>query len=233
MPPLVQAERPPMQPTRRGEVAPAPIGAANMEWGPGPRPSLRFWLAVLAAGVLSLPFCWLLSFAALLPFYLGLFFFALFGLPIGALVFRISSPGGPYRPSTVVAGTTVLVLGVWSVSIIKESRDLPWDMAEKAIKITPDLDGRTPQQFRNNVASEVRAHIGTNFPPGGVLGYVRWALSGGTLKKGELASVDASMTFSQTRYIFAIRMALSVGLLAFGVASQTWPLRYVHGRKNN
>lgn len=192
-----------------------------------PQPDRRFWFAVLIAAIASLPFCWLLSFAALLPFYIGLFFFALFGLVIGAVVFRFAAPGKPYRGSTVVMGTTALVLGAWGGSIWIESRDLPRDMADKAIRRTPDLRGSTSEEFRGRVAEDVRKFMAERYPPGGVLGYVRWAASNGKFKKGDLASAQVSLALNQTRYLFLIRVALSIGLLAFGIASQTWPLKHI------
>jgi hypothetical protein len=76
-------------------------------------PPGRFWLGILVALVVSIPFCWLLSFAALLPFYIGLFFFALFGLVFGAVVCRVAARRGPYGSGTVLAGTTLLVFAVW------------------------------------------------------------------------------------------------------------------------
>ena len=71
---------------------------------------LRWWLALLVAAVVSLPLAVVLSWAAMLPFMLGAFFFMLFGLLIGAVVFRIARPGRPYSMLTVLTGTTLLVL---------------------------------------------------------------------------------------------------------------------------
>lgn len=188
-------------------------------------PPGRFWLGVLVALLVSLPFCWLLSFAALLPFYIGLFFFALFGLVFGAVVCRIAGPRAPYGSGTVLTGTTLLVFAAWGGSIAKESWDLPADLAEQALRRSREINGQTPAEFRAAVAAEVTARIAEEYPPGGPIGYVRWALAGGAFKKGELASANVSLKLNQTRYIFAGRLVLSIGLLAFGIASQTLGLR--------
>ena len=54
--------------------------------------TMRWWLAVLAGVAVTLPVAWLLSFAGTLPFFLGVFFFALFGLLIGAVIYRVAAP---------------------------------------------------------------------------------------------------------------------------------------------
>jgi hypothetical protein len=182
-------------------------------------------LAAAIGAVVSIPFCWLLSFAALLPFFIGLFFFALFGLVIGAVVFRLAHRDGPYPSRAVVIGTTLLVAFVWFASVLKESWDLPGDMAVKAAGLTRDLRGRSVDEFRQTVAGEVRGFIQERYPPGGVIGYLRWALATGRIEKGELPSVEARLVLNQARYLFAMRVSLSIGLLAFGIASQTWPMR--------
>jgi hypothetical protein len=214
-------------PPQLGPPAEHPASRATPATGAvGPsRSSGRFWLAVAIGAVVSTPFCWLLSFAALLPFFIGLFFFALFGLVIGAVVYRLAHRKRPYPSRTVVIGTTLLVAFVWSASVLKESWDLPGDMAVKAAGLTRDLRGRSVDEFRQAVADEVRGFIQDRYPPGGVIGYVRWALTSGRIDKGVLPSVEARLALNQTRYLFAIRMALSIGLLAFGIASQTWPMR--------
>src|SRR3990172_853649 len=78
------------------------------------RSHARWWCATAAGTVVSLPLAWLLSYAAMLPFYLGLFFFMLFGLVIGAVAFRVAAPGRPYHRFAVLAGTTLIVGVCWT-----------------------------------------------------------------------------------------------------------------------
>jgi hypothetical protein len=184
----------------------------------------RFWLGVLVGLVVSLPIAWLLSYGALLPFYIGVFFFALFGLVLGAVVYRIASPARPHGRWTVLAGTTVLVAACWGFSIIKESRDFPQDMARDAVRRSRDLGGRTATQYRDEVAEAVRGFLKERYPPGGTFGYVRWMLVSSEIRKNDLPHVDFTLRRPQGRWGWAIRVVLSLGLLAFGVASQTFLL---------
>jgi hypothetical protein len=184
----------------------------------------RWWWATAAGVIVSLPFAWLLSYAAALPFYLGLFFFMLFGLVIGAVTYRLAAPGKPYGRFTVLAGTTLIVGVCWTTSLVKESTDFPVDLAADAVGRTRDIGGRSAEEYRATVAREVRGFLSDHYPPGGVVGYVRWILLSGELKKGEIASFDQTLRRTPARLGWAIRVVLSIGLLGFAVGSQTFPL---------
>ena len=170
---------------------------------------------------MSLPLGWLLCYAALLPFFLGLFFFPLFGLVIGAIVHRVASPGRPYGRGVVFAGTTLIVLFGWTVSIVTEGHHVPDSLARRAILKTRDLGGRGPAEFRAHVAAQIREHCRKRYPPGGTIGYVRWVLSSGEIAKGEIVGVGRTMREAQRKLWWTVRVVLSIGLFAFGVASQT------------
>ena len=189
-----------------------------------PRSARRWWWGVFIATPISLPFSWLLSYGALLPFLIGLFFFALFGLVIGAVVYRVAAPGRPFGTWRVLVGTTWLVLSVWALAGVLEARDFPGDMAKKALSLARSLGGRTPDAYSLAVAAQVRGFLSERYPPGGTLGYMRWMLSSGVIKKGALTDVRRTLRRGQTRFWYVVRVVLSVALLAFGVGSQTLPL---------
>ncbi len=193
------------------------------------RSSARWWLAIGVGAIVSLPLAWLLSFAVALPFFIGVFFFALFGLVIGAAVYRLAASHRPYSSAAVLTGTTVLVALVWIVSMDLEARGFPQDVATKAIRATRDLRGMAPEQFREAVAAEVRAFMSNQYPPGGTIGYARWALTSGSLAKEDLSYINRAMRFAQMRGWWAVRVVLSIALLAFGIASQTWALKPTPG----
>ncbi len=183
---------------------------------------LRWSLAVAGGTVFSYPLAWLLSYAASLPFFIGLFFFVLFGLVIGAVTYRIAVPGRPYGRWPLVIGTTIIVATVWSISMIMESRDFPYDMAKLAAFKTRDIGDRTVEEFRAEVSTDVRRFLRERYPPGGTIGYVRWVLTNGRLAQGELESVKRTLRLRrQTKVWWAIRVVLSIALLGFGIGSQT------------
>ncbi len=186
----------------------------------------RWWLAIVAAGGFSLPFAWLLAYAAMLPFYLGVFFFMLFGLLIGATVYRIASPGRPYRSPSLVIGTTLLVAFVFGFSLVKESRDFPASAAERVSLRKRDIGDRSVAEHRRAIADDLRRFLSEKYPPGGVSAYVRWALTDGRIKPGDLTVIDRGIEIpaSQTRIGWAIRVVLSIAFLGFGIGSQTLSL---------
>ncbi len=181
----------------------------------------RFWCGVGAATALSLPFGWILSYAAALPFFVGAFFFALLGLMIGATAFRVAKAGAPYNKFAVVTGTTVIVLTGCLTTLVKEGRDFPFDTARVVADRTLDLGDRSVQEFQSTVADEVSGYLASHYPPGGTLGYVRWVLAGGEIRKGELTVTQQTIRAPQKGWIWIVRVALSIGLFAFGVGSQT------------
>lgn len=177
------------------------------------------------ASLVGVPCGFVLSYAALLPFFIGVFFFALFGLILGALAYRIGAPGKPYPKAQIIVGTTLIIFITFAASLLKEGRDFPSDMATRALKNTRSIGGLTPAEFRTQVESDVREFLRKEYRPGGTLGYLRWTLTSGRISKRTFDWMERDLVFAQARYLFALRLAISLGLLAFGVASQTWTMR--------
>lgn len=206
-----------------GAAAPSrtPTAAPRATDRPEARGAARFWGGVCVAAALSLPFGWILSYAAALPFFVGAFFFALLGLVIGATAFRIAKSAAPYRRAVVVAGTTIIVLTGFLTTLTKEGRDFPGDAARIVADRTQDLGDRSLAEFQAVVAAEVSVYLSTRYAPGGTLGYVRWVLDNGEIRKGELSVAQQTIRAPQKGWVWIVRVALSAGLLAFGVGSQT------------
>jgi len=184
-----------------------------------------FLVASVFGAVVSIPLAWLLSFAALFPFLLGLFFFILFGLIVGAVTYRFASKGRPYGQATILMGTSLIVATGWALSLLKEGWDFPTDMAAETVRLSRDLGGMSAAEYRKRVASDIRTHLVERYPPGGAFGYMRWALVSGEIKKGEIPLVHRTLRREQHGVLWGVRVVLSLGLFAFGVASQTFPLR--------
>jgi len=197
-----------------------------------PRSSVRWWLAVLLGSVICLPFAWLLSYGAALPFFLGLFFFVLFGLMIGAAMHRVAAPGRPYGRMPLVVGTSLVVGLGWGISIVKEAVDFPADIADDAITQTLNLGDRTPAEYRAAVSAGVRTFLKEHYAPGGPLGYVRWILTDGTLDKTEVPQLSRALRRSPNGWLWVIRVVLSIALFGFGIGSQTLPLKLVRERSH-
>ncbi len=183
----------------------------------------RWWAAVVVGLIGAIPLAWLLSYAGALPYFLGIFFFLLFGIVLGATMHRVASPGRPYRLASLVAGTTIVVVVGWAGAVVIEGLEFPTDMGMKATRTPrriPDVHA-----YRADVAKEVRRFLRTEHPPGGPLGYVRWIVTDGEIAKGQLTGVNRTLRRSPRKVWWAVQMVLALGLFAFGVGSQTLPLR--------
>ncbi len=215
-------QRPIELPECDASVAPADAAPASAETTPAP--SGRWWIGVLVGAVVAGPLSWLLSHAATLPFFIGIFFFALFGLVIGASIHRAASGRAPYTRAAVIAGTTLIVLPCWGFSMYLESVRFPNDVATFAIETTRDIGERTADEFRADVADNTRQFLRETYPPGGPLGYARWSLFSSQLTRKDVPGLRRPFRSNQAKVWWAVRVVLSIGLLAFGVSSQTLPL---------
>jgi hypothetical protein len=223
---LTQTTDPAAHPVSRPLEQPIPVVDT-------PGPSRRWWWGVCVGSIVALPLAWLLSYAAALPFYLGLFFFMLFGLIIGAAVYRVAAPGAPYGRFPLLAGTTLLVAITFGLSLWKEAGDFPDDVARRVASRTKDIGGRTAQEFRESIAGEVRTFLDDRYGPGSYWGYVRWVLTSGEIKRDDLPTVVKGVTMpaAQTRAWWAFRVVASIALLGFGISSQTLLLQTSRQKK--
>ena len=80
------------------------------------------------------------------------------------------------------------------------------------------------------MAAGVRRFLSERYPPGGTVGYLRWVVTSGELKKGEIEGVNRTLRRTQRGFRWGIRVVLSIVLFVFGVGSQTWPLRLARER---
>jgi len=175
--------------------------------------------------VISMPLGWLLSYGAPLLYLFGLFFFILFGLLLGAAVYRVAAPGRPYSRVSLVVGTTLMVGVCWWVSLAKEIREIPTDMAEEVVRGTRDIGDRPVEVFRQEVAREIESFFQKHYPPGGMIGTVRWIVISGELRPGDVANLKRTIRREQRGPGWAIRVTLSIAMLGFGVGSQTFGLK--------
>lgn len=175
--------------------------------------------------MVSLPFAWLLSYGAALMALLGLFFFALFGLVIGAVAYRFGVTVRPIPITHIRAGTAIIVFTCWSLSFAKEVRDFPMDKANAAIVVVRPLpDGMTADEFKVDVARFVKRTLAEEYGGGG-LGYAWWVLSSSRMEYPvETMKHPIVLRPVQYRWWWGIRVVLSIVFLWYGVYSQVSPL---------
>jgi hypothetical protein len=189
---------------------------------PGADSHRRWWWAVGIGGLISLPLAWLLSYAGMLMCYIGLYFFALFGLIIGAILFRIAAPARPYRPLAIIVGTALIIVFVWAFAVVKEGWDFPGDIASQAAEAQKyRLVNRSIEDYEADVAQQVRVFLKERYPPGGAVAYFKWVITSGEINPGDVAFAKRPVRWSQRRYGWVIRVVLSIVLLTLGIGSQT------------
>ena len=196
----------------------------------------------LAAGcLLAVPVGWLLATLAMLPFFLGLFFCMLFSLLVGAVVYRIGKPVAPQaRPLLWVIGIAV-GLAVFGVSLVAEyynvrgyevfrygSRGFAWYAvdgdATKAVRESFAYRSFTPEQvtqLRAGSQKDFLDQLAAKCPPGGFPGFVRWALTDGTMECSRVLN-DSTTTLQlrQRGTLWVVRLSLSLILITAAVLSQ-------------
>jgi hypothetical protein len=204
----------------------------------GVAPAPRGWpwsAAVLFGALFSIPIGMLLSYLGLLVFYLGLFFFLIFGLVLGAAVYRIGKSRQPVPRSALIIGALVVALVPFFISLVLESRRLPGHVATKAEY--PPSDQKVTSQNVEEARAEWAAQqrqiretvsrlLAERYPPGGFWGYLRWAATDGRLEfEPPFQGPKIKYKLSQSPLGFKVRVVLCLVLLYGGVLAQVWSLR--------
>lgn len=146
---------------------------------PQQRSPARAALAVLVCAALAPVMMWGFSYLGTLPYLLGVFFFPIVGLIVGAILYRVAWPARPIPRAAVIVVLDVLVLVTWSgghylefnrflTRGAREIRDycLPRHLGDPP---APPLEQIVPEMRRQLLATLRRSH-----PPGGVVGYAKW-----------------------------------------------------------
>ena len=180
---------------------------------------------VVAGMVLSLPLGYLLCHAASLPAMLGLFFFLLFGLLIGAAMVRVWTPLQPLAPRTIRVGVALVVLSAWGGSLVWEGLTFPSDVAGEAIRQVVKVSDKTAGDVRADATQAARDFLKKRYPPGGVIGYWRWAAAAKTIEIPITGAANPKpIRYNGNGWIFVTRVILCGVALTLAVRSLVVPL---------
>jgi hypothetical protein len=173
-----------------------------------------------------LPLGILLSYAAFLPAMLGLFFFLLFGLVLGAALFRAWEPLRPVPRSRIARAVLAVALFGWVVSLVWEGLTFPHQTSKEAIEqVRREVPGKSAADIRAAAESAARTFLAERFPPGGVLGYWRWAATGRRVEIPILGVAQPQPIYlGHTRAIFLVRVVLSLVAMWSGIRVMVKPL---------
>ena len=182
----------------------------------------------MAGAFVGLFFGWLLGYLAVLPYLAGLPLFFIAGMGVGWLMTRVGQPAAPVRRPTVWLMGVGVALIIWSASLAIEYDEAANGVAlEIESKLERDLDPVT--EFPSLLHSSqdcLTQHWAANHPPGGIIGYFKWAVSDGVVACPRFVDPGTEQyEFPQRGYVFVVRVLLSLPLLAGGLISQLLNLR--------
>lgn len=186
----------------------------------------------LAGGILlgmlvGVPLGYLLCYASFLVTMLGLFFFMLFGLVIGAAVYRVWSPLQPMARWKVRLGVALVAFAAWGSSLVWEGITFPVDVGKKAIEQVEKIDtpGKRGMDVRADAERATREYLAERHPPGGIVGYWRWALSEHSIAIPITGAKDPQpIHYSGTGWICVVRVVLSAAAMVVALYAVLIPL---------
>jgi len=191
----------------------------------------RGWLGWSLAGgaVIGVPAGWLLAYLVAIP-ALGLFFFMLIGLLIGAVMYRLGRAATPVPRGRLWALGLAVSLLVWVTVLAAEYRWLPHDAAKVVVRnsLLPDANAARVAEFEAEVRSKVHEQLRAAYPPGGFLGYLRMSATSRTLKLDRPGGQDPYVfRMPGKAVIWHLRVIFTLVLLAFSILSQVLGLARV------
>jgi len=142
----------------------------------------RWPLAAATALGIATVLGWLLVRLVWLPFYFGLFFYLVAGLLAGALSFRVGRGARPVSGRWLLAGVASAAIAASLALVIWEYRYIAGtagaDGRFREARNAAVAEGRSPRSVEPIAAAAFRNTLRDQYPPGGPLGYVRWAIAG-------------------------------------------------------
>lgn len=192
--------------------------------------SSRIGRSFVAGCCSGIPAGIILSYLAVLPLYLGLFFFLVLGLLIGAIMFRFGRGGAPARPGPLRLVGAAVVLITWTTTLVTEYAAFPGLAAGRVIMswyprpLKPDKEAEIDRRTRHHVMSQL---LGREYRGGtadrllGFPAYLKWVATDGVMTCPRvLDDSQFRLVMRQRRGSWIFRLILSMGLLAFSIFSQ-------------
>ncbi len=181
----------------------------------------RQWrTALLATAVILIGLAWLLALLLWLPAFFGLFFFFVAGMLSAGLTFRLAAPARPISGGRLLRGIAFLAAVCTLATVFWEHHHVARTVADppafaKAKNAALQAHGSERGVVEQAVA-EFRRKLAEDHPPGGALGYARWALAAGRM---ELTVGEHAEQFSipHRRGVWAARTLVAFLLTAAGL----------------
>ncbi len=186
-------------------------------------------MALLVGVAILSGLLWILARVIWLPAYFGVFFFLVAGMLAGAASFRVARPLRPMRGPHVAAG-------VAAVTIVSGGIGLTWEYQYRAATIgelpkfaSAYQDAQQRGLAATTVATQARRAyddlLRAQHPPGGTIGYVRWAVAAGSARLTLPGGFSDEVSIGHRGWAWLVRTLAAYGLLAVGLWYQLEALR--------
>jgi hypothetical protein len=155
--------------------------------------------------------------------FLGLFFFLIFGLFIGAVMFRLGRAAAPVSKVKIITIGSLIAVVVWGTALVVEYHQLPQDAARTVRGSFPNRSFVRQDKLRlqNETRDFVFTTLKADYPPGGFLGYIRWAATSGTMECPRILGDDTEThALHQQGLMWIIRVVISLLLIGFTLIAQ-------------
>ncbi len=177
-------------------------------------------IALMATAVILIGLAWILALLLWLPAFFGLFFFFIAGMLSAGLTFRLAAPARPIARARLLRGIALLAAVSTLATVFWEHHHIAATVADppafaKAKNAALEAQG-SEQSVVQQAVAEFRRKLAEEHPPGGAIGYARWALDSGRmeLKVGEHSE---PISISHRRGIWAARTLVAFLLTAAGL----------------
>ncbi|MCG3137323.1 MAG: hypothetical protein HJJLKODD_01167 [Phycisphaerae bacterium] len=151
--------------------------------------------------------------------YIGLFFYALFGLIMAAAWHRLLQRWQPLSKARIALVGFFLIVIPWCGALVLETSYLPKDALfryKEKIRYLPP--GLTEEQINLDVPRQIEKYLADRYESTGVLRYLQWAVDDGRLPMTVPGRTKPIVFYLQQHKLgFKIRLVLSMGLLAYAV----------------
>jgi hypothetical protein len=189
----------------------------------------RRWLVarLLSLGLLAV-LGFLLARLIWLPFYFGLFFFLVAGLLAGALSFRIARAARPIPRLRILRGIAWLAAVAMAITLCWEYQHVAGTIGDppkfQEARNAAVKAGRPAACIRDIASEEFRKALRKTYPPGGPIGYVRWAVSSGEMEISVEGTKDVGAV-DQRGTAWLVRTVIGLLLMAAGLYASFESLR--------
>jgi hypothetical protein len=195
---------------------PRPLGPAKPWYGA----LVISFVLLVATGLLLARLIWL-------PFYFGLFFYLVAGLLAGAMSFRIARRARPVSRGRIIRGTFLVAVAAALVTLVWEYENVADTISDSKFAEARNAAARAHRsqaEIRSSATAGYKAALSRAYPPGGVVGYVRWAIKTGEMEL-EIENCRDTVGISQRGYVWLCRTLIGVFLLAAGLWASFESLR--------